>query len=137
MSHINSGLRSALIALAATVLLSSAARAVPPKVFYACYIPNSGVVYRIKEVDLKQTCSSADHVMFSWTDGGAPGPQGPQGPVGPTGPQGAPGTPGWSQVEPVSSSSIDVPPNVTTTKQIDCPAGTTAVAAGHDIYGIP
>jgi Chaperone of endosialidase/YadA head domain repeat (2 copies) len=47
-------------------------------VFYACYVPSSGTVYRIKEPDLPQQCGSSSkkgntiqHVEFSWTDGGA------------------------------------------------------------------
>ena len=70
---ISSAYRAALIAVTALVSLSMTAQGqvsklnnpLPAKVFYACYIPTSGVVYRIKEADLKQTCSSADHVMFS------------------------------------------------------------------------
>jgi hypothetical protein len=41
----------------------------PPKVFYACYIKSSGVVYRIKEPGTPQQCTSGGHVEFSWTDG--------------------------------------------------------------------
>ena len=41
----------------------------PPKVLYACYVPLTGTVYRIKEVDVRQTCASTTHVEFSWTDG--------------------------------------------------------------------
>lgn len=43
-----------------------------PKVFYACYVPGSGVVYRIKEPNLPTECSQKGpqpHIEFSWTDG--------------------------------------------------------------------
>ncbi len=40
-----------------------------PKVYYACYVPLTGTVYRIKESDVKQACTSAAHVEFSWVDG--------------------------------------------------------------------
>jgi len=65
--------------LGATAILGSApdgARAQTPKVYYACYVPSTGTVYRIKEPDTPQQCSSSnkkgaqvDHVEFSWTDG--------------------------------------------------------------------
>lgn len=41
----------------------------PPKVFFACYVPVAGVVYRIKEPGLPQACRATTHVEFSWTDG--------------------------------------------------------------------
>jgi hypothetical protein len=59
---------------------------------YACYVPRSGVVYRIREEGLKQDCSSPKHVMFSWNERGLPGAAGPPGTVGPPGPPGPPGT---------------------------------------------
>lgn len=43
-----------------------------PTVYYACYVPDSGVVYRIKEPGLLEECSTkgkSEHVEFSWTDG--------------------------------------------------------------------
>ena len=40
----------------------------PPKVFYACYVPVVGAVYRIKEPGILQNCLPK-HVSFSWTDG--------------------------------------------------------------------
>jgi hypothetical protein len=39
------------------------------KVFSFCYVPLTGTVYRIKEADVRQTCSSTAHVEFSVTDG--------------------------------------------------------------------
>ena len=64
-------LRAAAIALAALVVpaVLRAQTTTAPKVFYACYVPSSGSVYRIKEVDLKQECAKSTHVQFSWTDG--------------------------------------------------------------------
>jgi hypothetical protein len=51
-----------------------------PKVLHACYVPNSGTTYRIKEANLKQSCSAPTHVEFSWTDGaGAAGGGAPSG----------------------------------------------------------
>jgi hypothetical protein len=65
-----------------------------PKIIYACYIPNTGTTYRIKETDLRQTCANNGHVMFSWNQQGVAGPVGPQGPIGLVGPQGPQGPQG-------------------------------------------
>lgn len=48
-----------------------------PKVYYACYVPSSGTVYRIKEANTPTECGSSTkkggqsqpHIEFSWTDG--------------------------------------------------------------------
>jgi hypothetical protein len=46
-------------------------------VLYACYVPPTGLVYRIKGPDLPTTCLSENHVEFSWVDGSARGPSQP------------------------------------------------------------
>lgn len=75
---------------------------------YACYVPATGTVYRIKEPGLPQACQGPAggpnrHVEFSWNQIGPIGPvgpqgpqgiQGPSGPMGPMGPQGAKGDKG-------------------------------------------
>ncbi|HUF70732.1 MAG TPA: hypothetical protein VMM79_18935 [Longimicrobiales bacterium] len=85
-----------------------------PVLIYACYVPSSGTVYRIKETDLKQACVSAQHVEFSWNQQGPQGPQGVQGiqgiqgvagPTGATGADGAPGAPGAAGVSEVRQAS--------------------------------
>jgi hypothetical protein len=48
-----------------------------PAVFYACYVPGTGTVYRIHEADIRQSCASATHVQFSWTDGAGAGERRP------------------------------------------------------------
>lgn len=60
-------------------------------VLYACYVPASGTVYRIKEPGTPDACRSPRHVEFNWNEAG---PQGPSGPPGPTGDQGDDGLPG-------------------------------------------
>jgi hypothetical protein len=70
------------------------AQAPMPKILYACYVPLTGTVYRIKEVDVRQTCASPSHREFSWNETGPEGPPGPAGPPGATGVMGPPGTQG-------------------------------------------
>jgi hypothetical protein len=55
---------------------SAPAAAQAPKVFFACYVPSSGAVYRIKELNTPTECGTSNkkgeaqpHVEFSWTDG--------------------------------------------------------------------
>lgn len=40
-----------------------------PTILHACYVPATGIVYRIKGPDLADECRSPRHVEFSWTDG--------------------------------------------------------------------
>jgi len=65
-----------------------------PALIYACYVPVSGTVYRIKETDVRQTCASPQHVEFNWNQQGPVGPQGPQGIQGIQGVQGVAGPTG-------------------------------------------
>ena len=60
---------SRVLVLTAPLLQSMAAAQTLPKVFYACYVPPTGVVYRIKEPGLPKQCLAASHVQFNWTDG--------------------------------------------------------------------
>jgi hypothetical protein len=88
-----------------------AAQETVDEVIYACYVPLTGTVYRIKAPGAPESCSkpkgksmngagAQDHVEFTVAKagvGGAVGPAGPQGepgPVGPAGPQGDPGPAG-------------------------------------------
>ncbi len=48
------------------------------ELLYACYNP-SGSVYRIKEEDLRDECSSPTHVQFSWNEHGPQGDKGDPG----------------------------------------------------------
>jgi len=63
-------------------------------VLTACYVPNVGVVYRIKADGLPEACTEETHVEFSWNMEGPAGPEGvggPEGPEGPAGPEGPSG----------------------------------------------
>ena len=88
------------LTLAAIAALAPDARAqtpdpVPdPNVLWACFVPMSGTVYRIKTADTKESCSSPKHVMFSFNQTGPAGPQGPAGPAGAQGPAGPAGATG-------------------------------------------
>ncbi len=59
----------ALSALALATSLGAAATASAQTVFYACYVPASGTVYRIKAANTPQNCLQPTHVAFNWTDG--------------------------------------------------------------------
>ena len=62
------------IVLAHTVTLGLAQT--QPKVFTACYVPNAGVVYLIKEASLPERCRAGRHVEFTWNQVGPAGPAG-------------------------------------------------------------
>ena len=62
-------------------------------VIYACYIPASGTVYRIKGLGLPNACRGA-HIEFSFNLTGVKGDIGPQGPAGTNGTNGEAGAPG-------------------------------------------
>lgn len=62
--------RCAVVAAAAVALAAPAAGAQDTTVTsYACYVPHSGTVYRIRLPDTRQACASG-HVEFSWVDRG-------------------------------------------------------------------
>jgi hypothetical protein len=100
----------ALVGIAAALLIvdveSSAAQS--SSQLFACYVPATGLVYRVREAGLPSDCTGPvsgpnQHVLFSWSaqgpEGpvgaqGPPGPQGPDGPMGPVGPQGERGATG-------------------------------------------
>jgi len=120
-----SALRRAGVLIAGAALLamprvaSAQVTTSAPAIIYACYVPVSGTVYRIKETDVRQACVSPQHVEFNWNQQGPIGPQGPQGiqgiqgiagpkgstgatgatgPAGPTGATGPTGASGLSEV---------------------------------------
>jgi hypothetical protein len=66
--------------MALMVFTASVLNAQVPKVFFACYVPSSGTVYRIKEPNTPLQCGTStkrgvtvQHVEFSWTDGAGGG----------------------------------------------------------------
>ena len=121
----------AILAAAPAALRAQTTTPTTPKVFYACFIPTSGTVYRIKETNLKQSCASTAHVPFSWTDGGTPGPQGPKGDKGDQGEQGEPGSPGFSELVTIASAEVTILPDNNGTVSAQCPAGSQVVGGGY------
>src|SRR5437879_9221506 len=78
---------------------SDASGALVGKTYYACYVMQSGTVYRIKEPSLPQACTTSGplkSIEFSWTDPGTGtvGATGATGAIGPTGATGATGATG-------------------------------------------
>src|ERR1041385_6711542 len=74
----------ALAAAAVVALAASSTNAhaqtittTPPALLWACYVPTTGTVYRIKTPDTRDACVAANHVEFSWNQIGPQGPQGP------------------------------------------------------------
>jgi hypothetical protein len=41
-----------------------------PALIHACYVPNTGTIYRIKTEDTKENCTSNRHIEFSWSQEG-------------------------------------------------------------------
>lgn len=99
------------LALVVSMAAPVAAQETTDELIYACYVPLTGTVYRIKAPGAPETCrkprgkamnghGAQDHIEFTVAKGGiggAVGPAGPQGepgPVGPAGPQGEPGPAG-------------------------------------------
>jgi hypothetical protein len=128
-----------------------------PEVIYACYVPGSGSLYRIKADDPTETCKSPDHVELHWNvvgpEGpeGPPGPQGPaglagpqgaQGPLGPAGPagaagplgpQGPTGSAGISGYEVVTVEVQNAFGNMGEIVQAHCPAGKKVIGGGYKV----
>src|SRR5687768_8163979 len=59
---------TALAMLTLAAALDGASGQTAPRTYFACYVPLTGTVYRIKEGNLKTACTTG-HVEFSWTDG--------------------------------------------------------------------
>jgi hypothetical protein len=90
-------LRSTAARLGAVLMVAAACLAVPagraaaqaaaePGVIYACYVPATGTVYRIRAEGLPDACGASKvngrvqpHVPFQWNEQGPVGPQGPAG----------------------------------------------------------
>lgn len=104
-----------------------------PDVIHACYVPNSGTIYRIGTADTKETCSSPKHVAFSWSQQGAQGEKGEQGEKGDQGEKGEKGDPGdpgltgWEIVE----ETYSVNPLAGVVGTAVCPSGKLVLGGGY------
>lgn len=77
-------LNIAVTAFTFAILASFASEASAQTTLYACYVKNSGTVYRIKTPGAPDKCAG-NATEFSWNQEGQVGPQGPEGPAGPSG----------------------------------------------------
>jgi hypothetical protein len=73
--------------------------------FYACYVPGSGTVYRIKSANTPAGCKKSTHVEFQWTDF-------------------------MRAIDPFIAKklSIAVNPGETFSSEVECPAGAGSIA---------
>ena len=124
----------ATMAVATVVMLAAAALAPSrlvgqgaPTVLYGCYVPNSGTAYRIKADGLPSDCRSKNHVQFTWS---LQGPPGPQGVPGPAGIQGVPGPAGPIAGRVVVSEPGYANPGTTRVIVVTCPVGTRLMSGG-------
>lgn len=125
----------------------AAAQTSEPTVIYACYVPSTGTVYRIKAPGLPDSCGSSrvggkvqPHVPFQWNEEGVTGPKGdpgeagPAGPQGEVGPQGPGGTGGVSKLQMWAKPTfIDVGETVV---DVNCPTGHKALSGGYRVPGV-
>ena len=103
--------------------LPIAAQAQAPPLLHACYVQQSGVVYRVGLPGLRSEtaeCVSPNHILFSWNEEGEPGAAGPAGPAG------ADGISGREVIEEVFSVAARQP----VFALVDCPAGKDVFGGG-------
>ena len=121
--------------LCALAVSSERAEAQTETKLYACYVPLTGTVYRIRETNLKQTCTTG-HVEFNWNAEGAQGPQGIQGVPGPQGPPGPAGAGGaliaGLEIVQANFGGFFVTP--TRTGTVTCPANKVVIGGGFSPF---
>lgn len=116
--------RIGLIVVLAAWSAPLAAQTPADSVLYACYVPTTGTVYRIRLADTRQSCTSDKHTQFSWNFAGPTGPQGPQGISG------APGAP--SGVSGYEIVTAEFGPLLSREFEgtVSCPAGKRVLGGG-------
>ncbi len=95
----------------------------------ACYVPDVGVVYRVKETGLPGACTETTHVEFTWNM------EGPAGPQGAPGPQGAAGISGLEFVTVSVIHTQDIGEGLIE-GQATCPSG-KSVIGGSSVITAP
>ena len=93
---------------------------------YACYVKNTGTVYRIKTTNAPTKCST-NHTEFSWNAEGQPGPQGPVGPAGPSG----------FQAITTRELMLSLPYGGQLSTWVQCQANEVVIGGGYFILGDP
>ena len=120
-------LASSMVVSVAILSLTTAAKATAQATLSGCYVPNSGTVYRIKAAGLPDACHSKNHVEFTWSLQGPPGPAGPTGPQGSTGPAGGLAAAGRTLAVAVGTN---LAPGETGQVNATCPVGKVATGGG-------
>jgi trimeric autotransporter adhesin len=67
--RLGTGVASALLFAVSAQPAAAQANELPPLI-HACYVPNTGTIYRIKTEDTKENCNSNKHIEFSWSQEG-------------------------------------------------------------------
>ena len=95
---------------------------------FACYVPATGTVYRIRATGLHDACQGPKsgqnmHVEFSWNAQGSTGPEGP------------PGPPALTGLEVVTATSPFDNQTLTKAISVDCPSGKVPIGGGASAQG--
>ena len=124
--------RAVVVALFAVCVASAAipqSLQAQTTILTACYVPDVGVVYRIKETGLPGACMETTHVEFTWNM------------EGPAGPQGAPGTQGAAGISGLEFVTVSVVHTQDISEgliegQATCPSG-KSVIGGSSVITAP
>ena len=126
-----------VIGLIVVTVASMSSTTVPMQatILSACYVPDVGVIYRIKAEGLPDVCTEPTHVEFSWNM------EGPAGPQGATGAQGATGSPGPAGISGLEYVSFHVNHNVDIgygliEAQANCPSGKSVIGGNAVVTNI-
>ncbi len=102
--------------LAAFVVLAALAAASEPAeaqagvtTYYACYVPGSGTIYRIKAAGTPDACKKSTHVEFQWADFGRASD-----PI-------------------IAQTSITIAPGSVRSVAAPCPVGTILYTGGYSV----
>ena len=125
------------IGAAMTLVSLTATTAAAQATLTGCYVPNSGTVYRIKGAGLPNACHSKNHVEFTWSLQGPPGPTGPAGPTGAQGPVGPAGGLPAAGIEYKGASGSDIPAGSIGSVTVDCSTGKVPIGGGYENHNTP
>ena len=100
---------AALAVFAGLAAVSGPAEAQAGATYYACYVPVSGTVYRIKTADTPAACKKDTHVEFQWADFGRA-----RDPI-------------------MAETSITIPPGTVRSVAAQCPIGSILYTGGYTV----